>query len=99
MYRKHLLVDSRALHVAIERFKDLYHQNSLLSMNHLLSRKEHHIVHTSWQDSGHSDNKVGKVVESFIGNYGSKCRGLDFALVRNCINRKESILFYFFFLI
>lgn len=86
-----------ASHVAIEHFEDLYHQKSFLSMNHLLSLKDHHIVHPSWQDSGNIDFKIGKVVESFIGNYGSKHTGLDFALVKNCTCRKEGIFFYFLF--
>lgn len=85
-----------ASHVAIDRFEDLYHQKSLLSMNHLLSIREHHIVHPSWHDSG-NDFNIGKVVESFFGNYGSKNTGLDFALVKNCEHRKEGIFFYILF--
>uniref|UniRef100_A0A8W8NLM9 Uncharacterized protein n=1 Tax=Magallana gigas TaxID=29159 RepID=A0A8W8NLM9_MAGGI len=78
-----------ASHVAIDGFEVLYHHKSLLSMNHLLSTREHCIVHPSWLDSGNIDFRIGKVVESFIGNYGSNKRGLDFALVKNHICRQE----------
>lgn len=78
-----------ASHVAVERFQDLYHNESLLSRHHLLALREHFIVHPSWQDSGHIDHKVGQVVESFCGNYGLNKIGMDFALVKNSICRQE----------
>lgn len=70
-----------AAHVAIERFQELYKQNSLLSMNHLLSQQTHLIVHPSWEDNGHIDNTVGEVIESYCGHYVNS--GLDFALVKS----------------
>lgn len=87
-----------ASHVAIDRFEVLYHHKSLLSMNHLLSTREHCIVHPSWHDSGNIDFRIGNVVESFIGSYGSETRGLDFALVKNYISRKEGTFFSGFFI-
>lgn len=69
-----------AAHVAIERFQELYKQNSLLSMNHLLSQQRHFIVHPSWEDNAHINNTVGEVIESFCGHYANS--GLDFALVK-----------------
>lgn len=87
-----------ASHVAIDCFEVLYHHKSLLSMNHLLSTREHCIVHPSWHDSGNIDFRIGNVVESFIGNYGSEKRGLDFALVKNYISRKEGTFFSGFFI-
>lgn len=78
-----------AAHVAIERFQELYKQNSLLSMNHLLSQQKHFIVHPSWEDNEHINNTVGEVIESFCGHYCTS--GLDFALVRS--NEREEGMF------
>lgn len=83
-----------ASHVAIERFQELYHHGSLLSMNSL-SLQKHFIVHPSWQDNNHDDNKVGQVVESFCGNYGLGKIGMDFALVKNNMSRPEGTFFDF----
>lgn len=82
-----------ASHVAIERFEDLYHYGSLLSGNHLLSLKQHFIVHPAWQDNGKTNHQVGEVVESFCLNYGLNKIGMDFALVKNQICRAAGTLF------
>lgn len=81
-----------ASHVAIQGFEELYHQGRLLSMSRLAQR-DHYIVHPSWQD-GHTDYKVGQVVESFCGNYGLNGIGMDFALVKNeqCRQEEKEIL-------
>lgn len=69
-----------ASHVAVKRFEQLYHDGKLLSM-HSLKLNDHFIVHPSWIDNEHIDHKVGKVVESFCGNYGLYKIGLDFAVI------------------
>lgn len=48
---------------------------------HSLKLNDHFIVHPSWIDNEHIDHKVGKVVESFCGNYGLYKIGLDFAVI------------------
>lgn len=78
-----------AAHVAIENFQELYKQNTLLSMNHLLSQQDHFIVHPSWEDNEHENNTVGEVIESYCGHYVNS--GLDFALVRSDRSRNEGI--------
>lgn len=69
-----------ASHVAIKRFEQLYHDEKLLSM-HFLKLNNHLIVHPSWIDNERIDHIVGKVVESFCGNYGLEKIGLDFAVI------------------
>lgn len=69
-----------ASHVAVKRFEQLYHDGKLLSM-HFLKHNNHFIVHPSWIDNEHIDHEVGKVVESFCGNYGLNKIGLDFAVI------------------
>lgn len=83
-----------ASHVAIKRFQELYDNNSLLSMSPNLSLQDHIIVHPSWQDNEHVDNAIGKVAESFCGNYGLAMLGLDFAFVKNnnCRNEEKEVL-------
>lgn len=79
-----------ASHVAIKRFEQLYHDEKLLSM-HFLKLNNHFIVHPSWIDNEHIDHKVGKVVESFCGNYGLDKIGLDFALIASSHCRNGGI--------
>lgn len=84
-----------ASHVAVNGFELLYNR-SLLSLNNTLCSQDHDIVHPSWEDynANNNDNKVGKVVESFIGNYNSGSSfGLDFAVVKCENDRKEGVLF------
>ncbi|XP_065938350.1 uncharacterized protein [Magallana gigas] len=69
-----------ASHVAVKRFEQLYHDEKLLSM-HYLKLNDHFIVHPSWIDNGRNDHRIGKVVESFCGNYGLNKIGLDFAVI------------------
>lgn len=83
-----------ASHVAIQGFQELYHQDRLLSMSHL-ARRDHCIVHPSWQD-GYNGYEVGQVVESFCGNYGLNKIGMDFALVKNQKCRQEGMFFFLF---
>lgn len=73
-----------ASHVAVNGFEELHLNNSLLSMNHLLSLRNHIVVHPSHEDCGsvNRDNTVGKVVESFCGNYELNQFGMDFAVVK-----------------
>lgn len=79
-----------ASHVAIKRFEQLYHDEKLLSM-HFLKLNNHFIVHPSWIDNEHNDHKVGKVVESFCGNYGLDKLGLDFAVIASSHCRNGGI--------
>lgn len=84
-----------ASHVAVNRFELLYNR-SLLSLNNTIYPQNHDIVHPSWEDynAKNNDNKVGKVVESFIGNYNSGSSfGLDFAVVKCENDRKEGVFF------
>lgn len=78
-----------ASHVAVNGFERLYNQ-SPLSLNNTLYHQDHDIVHPSREgyDASNSDNKVGKVVESFLGNYELGSFGLDFAVVK-CNNFRE----------
>lgn len=80
-----------ASHVAIKRLQELYDDKTLLSMNHKLSLQNHIIVHPSWQDNGNINNEIGKVAESFCGNYGLEKIGLDFAYVKNNSCRNAGI--------
>lgn len=86
-----------ASHVAVNGFERLYNQ-SLLSLNNALYHQDHDIVHPSREDyeASYSDNKVGKVVESFLGNYELGSFGLDFAVVK-CNNFREEGMFFFGF--
>lgn len=86
-----------ASHVAVNGFERLYNQ-SLLSLNNALYHQDHDIVHPSREDykASNSDNKVGKVVESFLGNYELGSFGLDFAVVK-CNNFREEGMFFFGF--
>lgn len=70
-----------ASHVAIKNCKDLYLENKPLS-DHLLGRQKHVIVHPSFLENNAINNPVGKVIESFFGNYGDPPIGLDCAVVR-----------------
>lgn len=70
-----------AAHVAVNGFEDLHFSNSLLSMNRRLCSRDHKIIHPSYEDL-ENDNTVGKVVESFCGNYELSTSGLDLAVVR-----------------
>lgn len=84
-----------ASHVAVNGFELLYNR-SLLSLNNTIYPQNHDIVHPSWEDynAKNNDNKVGKVVESFIGNYNSGSSfGLDFAVVKCENDRKEGVFF------
>lgn len=86
-----------ASHVAVNGFERLYNQ-SPLSLNNTLYHQDHDIVHPSREgyDASNSDNKVGKVVESFLGNYELGSFGLDFAVVK-CNNFREEGMFFFGF--
>lgn len=64
-----------AAHVAIEKFYELYFRNNLLSRD-ILNGTRHEIVHPPM-----TDRVVGNVVESFCGNYGHQCIGMDAAFV------------------
>lgn len=79
-----------ASHVAVKRFEQLYHDGKLLSM-HFLKHNNHFIVHPSWIDNEHIDHEVGKVVESFCGNYGLNKIGLDFAVIASSHCRNGGI--------
>lgn len=73
-----------ASHVAIANCHELHVDNSLLS-NHPLGKETHLIVHPSWSDNKKSNRTVGKVVESFYGEYKLSeelYEGLDFAAVK-----------------
>lgn len=84
-----------ASHVAVNGFERLYNQ-SLLSLINTLYHQDYDIVHPSREDynARNSDNKVGKVVESFLGNYEIGSFGLDFAVVK-CNNFREEGMFFF----
>ena len=64
-----------AAHVAIEKFYELYFRKTLLSKD-VLNGTKHEIVHPPM-----TDRVIGNVVESFCGNYGHQCRGMDAAFV------------------
>ena len=82
-----------AAHVAIERFTDLYDANVLLS-NHPLKDATHEIVHPPFCES--IDNKViGHVVESFCGNFGDQCFGLDVAFINVHDQSFKGIIYFF----
>lgn len=84
-----------ASHVAVKKCEELYRDKKLMS-EHPLRFNPHLIVHPSYHDNNEHDNLVGKVVESFFGNYGTsddledtleietklKC-GLDVAVVES----------------
>lgn len=80
-----------ASHVVVRNYETLYkaditfpytpHQNN-----------EDVIVHPSTEDCKEVNLKVGKVVQSFFGNYES--RALDLALVRCNSSRNEGIYFF-----
>lgn len=84
-----------ASHVAVNGSELLYNR-SLLSLNNTIYYQDHDILHPSMEDynAKNNDNKVGKVVESFIGNYNSDSSfGLDFAVVKCENDRKEGVFF------
>ena len=64
-----------AAHVVIEKFYELYSRNNLLSKD-ILNETRHEIVHPPM-----TDRVVGNVAESFCGNYGHQCIGMDAAFV------------------
>lgn len=59
--------------------------------------EDYDIVYLLWEDYDvrNSDNKVGKVVELFFGNYVIGFFGLDFVVVK-CNNVREEGMFFFF---
>lgn len=87
-----------ASHVAVKRFEQLYHDEKLLSM-HYLKLNDHFIVHPSWIDNGRNDHRIGKVVESFCGNYGLNKIGLDFAVIASSYCRNGGIYFVAWFML
>lgn len=81
-----------ASHVAVKRFEQLYHDEKLLSM-HYLKLNDHFVVHPSWIDNGRNDHRIGKVVESFCGNYGLNKIGLDFAVIASSYCRNGGMVY------
>lgn len=69
-----------AAHVAIEPCDELYEHKSLLSKNPL-ANMSHEIVHPSYADNA-ANVVIGKVIESFFGNYGKNGTGIDAAFVQ-----------------
>lgn len=85
-----------ASHVALKDFKDLYNNGFLSQLKPDCGNLK--IIHPFNKD-GDTDNVVGHVVESFIGNYictredhmiAERKEGLDFALVTTTIRSEES---------
>lgn len=68
------------LHVAIGPCDELYEHKSLLSKNPL-AHKSHEIVHPSYADNA-ANAVIGKVIESFFGNYGINETGIDAAFIQ-----------------
>lgn len=69
-----------AAHVAIGPCDELYEHKSLLSKNPL-ANKSHEIVHPSYADNA-ANAVIGKVIESFLGNYGINETGIDAAFIQ-----------------
>lgn len=69
-----------AAHVAIGPCDELYEHKSLLSKNPL-ANKSHEIVHPSYADNA-ANAVIGKVIESFFGNYGINETGIDAAFIQ-----------------
>lgn len=69
-----------AAHVAIQHCDELYEQKSLLSRGHL-ANNSNEIVHPSYADNT-ANVVIGKVIESFFGNYGTNGTGIDAAFVQ-----------------
>lgn len=83
-----------ASHVALDCFEDLY-DKSLLSENQRLRHRKFSIVHPSWEDCK-TDNEIGNVVESYLGNKSSKSEsirsGLDVAVVESNIYGEKGVV-------
>lgn len=75
-----------AAHVAVEFYRELYLNNTTLSNLPLETRD---IVHPSCPDNDRYNNKIGRVVESYFGNYESEAllTGYDIAVVRDDFER------------
>nr|XP_034322816.1 uncharacterized protein LOC117688713 [Crassostrea gigas] len=69
-----------AAHVAIKPCAELYEHKSLLSQNPL-ANMSHEIVHPSYADNS-ANVVIGKVIESFFGNYGRNGTGIDAAFIQ-----------------
>lgn len=69
-----------AAHVAIKDCDELYERRSLFS-KHPLASMSHEIVHPSYVDNN-ANVVIGKVIESFFGNYGPNGTGIDAAFVQ-----------------
>lgn len=69
-----------AAHVAIQHCDELYEQKSLLSRGHL-ANNSNEIVHPSYAENT-ANVVIGKVIESFFGNYGTNGTGIDAAFVQ-----------------
>lgn len=80
-----------ASHVVVRNYEKLYTEEIVFHNHHHQYNKDE-IVHPSREDSALVNNNVGVVVESFFGNCGS--RGLDLALVRSKLSRKDIGKFY-----
>ena len=65
-----------AAHVAIKDFLSMYESNSLLTEIDI-GNDDHEIIHPS-----KLGRRIGKVVESFCGNFGKEKTGLDIAFVK-----------------
>ena len=65
-----------AAHVAIKDFLSMYESNSLLT-EIAIGTDDHEIIHPSKLGC-----RIGKVVESFCGNFGKEKTGLDIAFVK-----------------
>lgn len=69
-----------AAHVAIKDCDELYERRSLFS-KHPLASMSHAIVHPSYVDNN-ANVVIGRVIESFFGNYGPNGTGIDAAFVQ-----------------
>lgn len=80
-----------AAHVAIKHFLNMYKSNSLLTKIDM-GKDDHEIIHPS-----ESGKRIGKVVESFCGNFGNQETGLDIAFVKTDMPLGGGICTFFIF--
>lgn len=86
-----------ASHVALDFFEDFYNK-SLLSTYKDLRQMTFSIYHPSREDC-RSGKKIGKVVESFLGNKpsgSSDQSGLDIAVVESNVFAEKGVLYFVF---
>lgn len=86
-----------ASHVALDFFEDFYNK-SLLSRYFDLRQMTFSICHPSREDC-RSGKKIGKVVESFLGNVSSgssEQSGLDIAVVESNVFAEKGVLYFVF---